>query len=104
MCARVFVRVELHRAELRSLARSLGCVSVRSLIGLHVRVPKCNADFIYPLVSTQAGRQTGRRSVGRSVDCAHVECWSGPTKQFDPGSSIAIPEGDPAKSSAPIDR
>jgi len=41
------------RESRRARARSR-CVSLRSLIGLYVRVPKRNTDFIYPLV--YAGR------------------------------------------------
>lgn len=68
--------------------RALGCVSVRSLIGLHVRVPKRNTDFIYPLV--YADRSTGRRT--RRVELAAA-------RQFDTGCSVAIPEAETAKSS-----
>lgn len=52
-----------------ALPRALWCVSMRSLIGLHVRVPKRNTDFIYPL-STQAD-PTGRRT-------RRVESWRRP--------------------------
>lgn len=56
--------------------RAAGRVSVRSLIGLHVRVPKRNTDFICPLVyaSRPVGRRAGRRA--RRVEGAGQTVWS----------------------------
>jgi len=54
-------------------SRAAGCVSVRSLIGLHVRVPKRNTDFICPPPLVYASRPVYRWTQGPA------------TRQFDPG-------------------
>lgn len=71
---------------------------MRSLIGLHVRVPKRNTDFICPLV--YADRPVGRPT-GRLADAKGRE--RRPDSLIQAAIPIAIPEVETAKSSGRID-